>query len=208
MGMYTHIIYPTLNGDVHDVHQWVQSTKNSASKFWFLPPSADVFWSWKRCLGLSLVRVIASCVAEQVFGSSVDTQIDDNLWRSTKINHSNFPIPSLSLERSCRMPPTDQPSFKPFTNKIREVELTRVASSKPQRSTRLFGCGRTAKRFMQCSFSHSMVHGCDGNICSSLPKPMCSTSKLQVWKSHLSESRRDVLDVFGNMLRGRWLVYP
>jgi hypothetical protein len=60
---------------------------------------------------------------------------------------------------------------------------------------------------MQCSFSHSMVHGCDGNICSSLPKPMCSTSKLQVWKSHLSESRRDVLDVFGHMLRGRWLVY-
>ena len=101
-------------------------------------------WAW---YGSSL-----AASQEQVFGSSVDTQNYDNLWRSTKINHSNFPIPSLSLERSCRMPPTDQPSFKPFTNKIREVELTRVASSKPQRSTRLFGCGRTAKRFMQCSW--------------------------------------------------------
>lgn len=67
--------------------------------------------------------------------------------------------PRSSTERLCRIPPTDQPSFKPFTNTIRDVDRAKLVESKPQSCAKVVGCGVTLKRCQQWRWSHSDVHG-------------------------------------------------
>lgn len=67
--------------------------------------------------------------------------------------------PRNSTERLCRIPPTDQPSFKPFTKRIRDVDRAKLVESKPQSCAKVVGCGVTLKRCQQCRWSHSDVHG-------------------------------------------------
>ena len=57
--------------------------------------------------------------------------------------------PRNSTERLCRIPPTDQPSFKPFTKRIRDVERAKLLESKPQSCAKVVACGVTLKRCQQ-----------------------------------------------------------
>mmetsp|Transcript_55245 Transcript_55245/g.152987 ORF Transcript_55245/g.152987 Transcript_55245/m.152987 type:complete len:256 (+) Transcript_55245:44-811(+) len=90
--------------------------------------------------------------------------------------------------KSRNTPPTLQPSLSPLVNTIRDAWDRKSSKLKPHKSTNACGWGRTPKRRSQWLVNHSMVHGRSGNICVGEPKPMCSTSKLQVWRSHICPS--------------------
>lgn len=84
-------------------------------------------------------------------------------------------------DRFCLIPPTDQPSFRPFVNKIL-VTLCSTSLSKFQRRTSSKGCGLTPNRLRQCCLSQERLHSRGGNILS-FDRPIASTSKVHVCQS-------------------------
>lgn len=82
-----------------------------------------------------------------------------DIWRVFDDVPKFAETPRNSTERLCRIPPTDQPSFKPFTKRIRDVDRAKLVESKPQSCAKVVGCGVTLKRCQQCRWSHSDVHG-------------------------------------------------